>query len=64
MISDSDLSDRYIGAQMRLEAARTWRRPGSSRTPVIALAPEQRPSDGGGPECLEASALATDASRG
>ena len=26
MVSDSELYDQYIGAQMRLQAARMWRR--------------------------------------
>ena len=26
MVSDSELYDQYIGAQMRLQAARTWRK--------------------------------------
>ena len=60
MVSDSELNDEYIGAQMRLQAARTWRRPESSRTLITAsTSSDGRRADTGDQQALDARAFST-----
>ena len=39
MVRSSDQNDEYIGAQMRLQAARSWRKPEPSRTIIKMPSP-------------------------